>query len=188
MKLNVKVFFWTSDFDAIRVGVDLVGFDLLLHGVLGMMRAVVVELREDKIVGVGFGLKVFSFGIMAIVSEDVILDVSFSFVFIVDFPSDDTISNEVSSAQASPGNVVSSDIISADIVSSEMGPVSIMSSDAVLVDMISVGIIPGGVVSENILSDHVSKDVASHCVDLSRNSGSGLRAIECGVIDIRAIE
>ena len=179
--MNVKVFFWTSDFDAIRVGVDLVGFDLLLHGVLGMMRAVVVELREDKIVGVVFGLKFFSFGIMAftiVVSEDVILEVSFFFVFIVDFPSDDTISNEVSSAQASPGNVVSSDIISADIVSSEMGPVSIMSSDAVLVDIVSVGIVPIGVVSEDIVSDDLSKDVASHCVDLSRNSGSGLRAIE----------
>jgi len=60
MKLNVNVFFKAFDFDANRVGVDVVGFDLILI-VLGMMRVVVAELMDDTVASVGFGSKAFPF-------------------------------------------------------------------------------------------------------------------------------
>ena len=186
MKLNVNVFFKTFDLDAFPVGVDLVCFDSVLNIVSGTIRGVVTGLTGDEVISIAFELEVFSFRMPTftiVMSVGVGFDVSESFIFVTDNSNgDDTTSDEVF-----PTGGSSTKVAFDDIVSSETG-----SSDIVSLDIASVDTVSESVDSENVSGDidpnDVSNGITSQFTDISRNPGSGLGAIECGVIEIRAIE
>ena len=185
MKLSVNVFFKTFDFETFSVGIDAVGFDLILNIAFGAISGVVGELMGDEDASVAFELKVFSFRI--IVSEEIGFDVFVSSPSCFDDSTcDDATSDEVSSTEYGSEDLVSSEIASSDIVSSDIVSVDINSADTVSTGVDSDDV--SDIVSKNITSGDVSNDITSQFTDISRNPGSGLGAIEFGVIEIRAIE
>jgi hypothetical protein len=185
MELNANVFFKTFDFEAFSI----VGFDLILNIAFGATRGVVVELTGNEVVSVAFGLKVFSFRTMVftiIVSEDTGFDVYVSSTVSSNSPCDDTTSDEASSAEHGAEDLVSSEAASSDIVSSDIVSVDIISPDTVSESVDSEDV-SENIVSKNITLDDISNDIPSQFIDLSRNPGSGLGAIECGVIAIECV-
>jgi hypothetical protein len=181
MKLKVNVFFKAFDLDGFPVGVDLVCFGSELNTVSGTIRGVVMGLMGDEVVSVAFELEVFSFrmpAFMIIRLVDVAFDVSVSFILVSDDSNcDDTTSDEVFPTGDSSNKVAFEDVVFLEITS----------SDIVSLNIASVHTVSENVDSENLSGDinpnDVSNDITSQFIDLSRNPGSGLGAIECGAIE-----
>lgn len=179
VKLKANVFSKIYVFDAFSVRADAVGFDLISNITSGTMRGFVVELMGDNVASVSFELEVVPFGMLAftvIVSVDVVFDVSSAFV------SDDSTCNDATSDEVFSTGHSSTEVCPEDVVSSE-----IASSDIVSVDTVSASV-DSEDVCENIDPSDASNEISSQFVDSAGNLGSGLGAIECRVIELRAIE